>query len=211
MKALLIGLGHPRTGTTSLHALLDMQQFCTITHESFIKLPWVPCDQYFGFTRVHVSRYPGAIVGEVAFYFVNYVLKWAKDPVIKFVCMKRSKEPTMASLQRMFDTFNTNHLIDVTSKHWNPDWTLTSQESLLYRPTFPKYDLCPEDALSQYYDDYYSTVALYEKQLPSTHFRVFDMEKTFNTREGQEELLEDYLALTNPIYSEGIRVYKDFK
>lgn len=210
MKALIIGLGHPRSGTTSLYSLLDMQQFTTITHESFIKLPWVPCSQYFNFVYKNILGYPGAIVGEVAFYFLNYVPWFANHNLIKFVCMKRDKQDTIKSLSRMFDTFGTNHLIDIRSKFWNPDWKIDSQESLLYRNVFPKYDMSVDEAFNKYYDDYYNTVALYEERYPE-HFKVFDMEQTFNTNEGQYELLEEFLKLNNPVYSPEIKVYKDWK
>lgn len=209
-KAMVIGLGHPRSGTTSLYSLLDRQQFLHVTHESFIKLPWVPCAQYFNFTYQNIVAYNSPMVGEVAFYFLNYVPWFARHNFIKFVCMKRDKNKTMASLQKLFNAFETNHLIDVTSKHWNPKWRLDTQEALLYRNAFPKYDLSPEAALNQYYEDYYNTVKILQDKYPD-HFKVFDTETTFNSEEGQKALLVDYLGLESPLYFEGIKVYKDIK
>jgi len=175
-KAMVIGLGHPRSGTTSLYSLLDRQQFLHVTHESFIKLPWVPCAQYFNFTYRNIVAYNAPMVGEVAFYFLNYVPWFARHNFIKFVCMKRDKK----------------------------------QEALLYRNAFPKYDLSPEAALNQYYEDYYNTVKILQDKYPD-HFKVFDTETTFNSEEGQKALLVDYLGLESPLYFEGIKVYKDIK
>lgn len=208
-KGLVIGLGHPRSGTTSLYSLLDMQQFLTVTHETHIRLPWIKCPSYMEYNITRVLEYPSAFVGDVAFYYLNYVKDILKYyPYTKFVCMKRDKEDTINSLQKFHDIFKTNHLVDRTSPHWDPDWIINSEESAMYRPCFPKYNLAPEDALSKFYDEYYERVAELQRTIQPGQFQVFDMNKTMNTEDGQGELLEGYLRLLHPIYSVGIRVFK---
>jgi len=51
-----------------------------------------------------------------------------------------NENKTMASLQKLFNAFETNHLIDVTSKHWNPKWRLA-----LYMPYIYNNEYLSED------------------------------------------------------------------
>jgi hypothetical protein len=211
-KNIVIGLGSGRCGTLSMSVVMNAQYSSCITHEAYIKLPWLPIYEYLELNcKIMTSMHTGFWVGDVAPYYLNYtdrIFQWF--PNAKMVCLKRDKEATIKSLLSCTDYFESNHFTSISSKHWKPTlWNLDREESRTWRQCFPKYDASDYDAAGMYWEEYYKRAEKYEKKYPSG-FKIFDTERTLNTQEGQMEML-DFAGFSSAFCIMNLKIYKGFE
>ena len=195
---MLFGLGTGRCGTESLTALLNSQPELLVTHER-LPAPWVSDKKFLAKLIKYLQAYQAEIVGDVAFYHLNYVpLILDIDNRTKFICLKRNKKETVDSYDRQ-TSFNPknglgerNHWTDRNSKFWIPNkWRLDG----VWDKCYPKFDLDRLDAIAEYWELYYEIANYFEKRFPE-NFRIFMMQELLNEEEMQREMFE-FLEIKN--------------
>jgi len=177
---IVFGLGTGRCGAQSLAVWLNLQDGARVSHA--IHGPAVPweggcraIDEILG----GFSATPGVrLIGDAAPYHLPYVGRiLAANPHVRFVCLKRDREETVASFLRT--TLHTNYWI----AHDGVQWKRTPWDRC-----FPKYQVSDKaEAIGLYWDDYYRRAADLETKHPQA-FRVFPTE-ALNTVEGQHAIL----------------------
>lgn len=175
---IVIGLGTGRCGTVSLANLLNSQPDARVTHEVPPLLPW---DVNLAQMDARLTAYRSSnhqFAGDVAFYYLPYVRHIAAyDRSVRFVCLKRDREETVASYLKK--TGNWNHWYN----HEGNGWELNAWDSC-----FPKFPIENKaDAIRAYWDTYYEEAERLCKEVE--HFRIWDME-ALNTPQGVAEILE---------------------
>jgi glycosyltransferase involved in cell wall biosynthesis len=181
VKPMVFGLGTGRCGTRSLARLLALQEGVAVAHETCL-LPWVFDEPKLLEHLGRIQRYGGRLVGDVAFYYLNYVDQILKRyPDSTFICLKRDKAATVASYLAW--TGNKNHWTRRDSRHWTDQWCPDR-----YDDCYPKFDAGKELALGLYWDHYYSHAEYLQQQYPQ-RFRVFPLTSLADER-GQTEILE---------------------
>ena len=178
---IVFGLGSGRCGTQSLAALLNDQQGARVWHEVLgPAVAWEgghrAVDEVLRRFLLHAEA---KLVGDVASYYLPYVQQiLAACPRVRFVCLKRDREETVASF--LTKTARKNHWMT----HDGTQWKRTPWDTC-----FPKYPASSKaEALGLYWDDYYRRAAELETSLPQG-FRVFSIAE-LNTEEGQHAILE---------------------
>lgn len=181
LPSLIIGLGTGRCGTVSLATLLDAQPNVSVTHESTPLLPWTISLRDLDDKLESLMHRNVRMAGDIAYYYLPYVEHIIlRSPDVKFVCLRRAKEEVVRSY--MVKTEGRNHWM----VHDGNDWTLDPK----WDPTYPKFNATnKESAVSAYWDTYYEEVERLVKSHP-TSVQIFDIEKSLNTAEGVNELLE---------------------
>ena len=104
-KKLVIGLGPGRCGTTSLAKLLDLQPDVSVGHEMFnsprldFSLSYAYHPKLLEKAIQIMSRWPEAILGDVAYYWLHHVTPILEDykSNTKFICLTRDKEDVVES------------------------------------------------------------------------------------------------------------------
>jgi hypothetical protein len=159
-----------------------------------------------------MNTYPGRFVGDVGHFYLNYVPMFIKcAPNVKIPCIKRDRASVIDSHLRVAAVSKTNSFTSKRSRHWDDNkWTLATQQSLIYRPCHPKFDLPLEEAAGAYWDMYYETAQKYQAQYPD-NFRIFETDSCLNTQDGQEELLSNFIGFDNPLFNVGIKTFKEAK
>jgi len=184
-KNIIIGLGTGRCGSMSLAKLLNQQENFIARHESIIS-PW-------NFSEIHYQNNIKSLldtnsenVAEIAFYLLPYTTKILTHyPKTKVVVLKRSKEEVVESYDKKTPTRN----------HWSSHKFLKFYEKRDgWDECYPTYDLTKRDAISQYWEDYYTMCenlyTAYKKNII-----IFDMYNLFSEEEKQNELL-DFLEIS---------------
>ena len=191
----VIGLGPGRCGTTTLAYVLNCQYRACVTHEGGLPLPWYKSEpQMFEMNIGKIINYPGALVGDVALYYLHYIPEiLSVMPDVKFVCLQRDYEDTVRSyLQHQKErhvSFSVNKFPAYNSPY-------------LWHYVRPKYNTNDEEeGLRMYLDEYIEKSETFAKQIPE-QFRVYKMEDVLNDEGSQREMLEwigaiDPLILTN--------------
>ena len=199
---IVLGIGTGRCGTQSLMTFLNLQKINTF-HESVL-LPWVFDSVSLNFlltklTKVSTVDYPD--VGDVNFSLLNYIeplLKnifaenvetgqeylFSANADVRVVCLRRDKAETVKSWMNNQKNFN----------FWsNPEHEYFAQglylKSDIIGAAFPKYDLCKEAALANFWDDYYSKAAHLERSYPDS-LKIFDMSELFSDISVQKIFLD---------------------
>jgi len=186
----VFGLGTGRCGTKSLADLLDAQPGVSVSHECGGRiLPWDLDGVGLDAVLKILNTFPGAVKGDVAFYYLNYVESiLQRYPDARFVCLKRDKVGCVASLVAKHDSLGINPLQPGVC------------EPSVWDRTMP--DIDPDlDRLSsvcRYYDDYYSAAGLLVEKYPDS-FRIFDTE-ALNTEHGVRDILDFCgVKIQNPV------------
>ena len=209
-RKIIMGLGTGRCGTMSLAAILDAQFQYNISHEMYWRLPWIPIRNYLDMVmKCIVTQYPGVVIGDVGFYYLNYVemiLEWADTT--KFVCLKRERDGVIDSNTRCGKSLGANHFTSTKSKHWDSSIDLNRVESRVYRTCFPKFDAPREEAIGMYWDEYYRRAEIWQNKYPD-NFKIFDMNATLNTLEGQKAVLK-FCGMERGFLLTDTRIYKAF-
>lgn len=144
------------------------------------------------------------LIGDIAYYYLMYVEDiLALDNQVRFVCIKRPKDPTVASWMQKSriprwrslriadrvkaaiirapyqDSYNFWQEHDGTEYAVNPTWD----------HTFPKFEATSKrEAVEKYWEFYYETAYEMEKNFPR-NFRVFDI-ADMSHAEGIVKILE---------------------
>lgn len=185
MKRFVIGLGSGRCGTVSLRELLKYQGF-NATHEMEL-MPWVQnymlCDQVIH----NILSREDDLVADIGYYYLPYVerILGQRLNMVKFVCLKRDQIEVIRSFI-VFSRYNywSSPYVDREKTSWDETF-----------PTYPNTSKCT--AISMYYDEYYKKAEAFQRRSPD-NFRIFDMNETFNTEEGQNKLF-DFLDIEGTI------------
>ncbi len=197
-RKIIIGLGSGRSGTQSLAHLLNLQPNSKVWHEKEQwRIPWVKGEKKVKHQLMvfqFLSHFYD-ITGDIAFYYLPYVpLIREAIPEVKFICMKREKEATVNSYIKWVGRLNFCPWINHDGRHWNFNH---------WDQCYPKYNVPTiEEAVSLYYDEYYSIAEKYEQKYPS-QFKIFGIE-ALNTEAGQQKIF-DFLEINSPIFRVGIK------
>jgi hypothetical protein len=135
----LIGLGPPRSGTTSLAALLDGCDGAHVTHEAAPCLPWDVGPKHIGRALGFLeARTEAPVVGDVGYYWLPYVMTvWRHlAPQVRFVALLREPEAWHESFAGRI----------------NP--SVLSDNQTQSRSQFPCYDGTPREQRGKYYITY---------------------------------------------------------
>ncbi len=119
------------------------------------------------------------MVGDVALYYLPYVQEiLSRFPSAKFVVLQRARVETIRSYVSWVP--QCNHWM----RHDGSEWNLNNWDSC-----YPKYEAeSREEALGQFWDDYYGTVELLCKKY-SDAIRLFRMEE-LNSSAGVRRILD---------------------
>lgn len=200
-KKFVFGLGSGRCGTGTFAKLMQ-NNGANISHEAFL-LPWV-VDRDDGFKSIAYMYYrPGNFVCDSSFAWVNYVdmvRKYTPNP--KMVCLKRDKAEVVNSWMQYKNPVN--WWTSPTSKHWGADSRFDARMRL-----FPKYDLPKEDAIAEYWEEYYRIAEYWQSKYPDM-FKIYLMEYVLNTEEGQREMFE-FVGIENPEIALNLEYHKQLK
>ena len=178
-KRLIFGLGTGRCGTVSLQKFLNFQKNTKISHEAIVS-PWVFNQHYLDQLVNHIQQYAALYVGDVAFYYLNYVEQILKIyPDAKFICLQRNKQETVKSYLAW--TSDKQHWTHRNSKQWKPG------KEDKYDDSYPKYMMPKQEAINAYWDDYYRHAYYLQRQYPQ-NFKTYSTDQ-LNSREGQIEIL----------------------
>ncbi|MBI1374559.1 MAG: hypothetical protein GC159_17720 [Phycisphaera sp.] len=170
---LVIGIGTGRCGTLSLATLLSAQLDVHVGHESRPLLPWNPKDAtediVARFETLQKRHQRARLVGDVAFYYLNYVpILLEHFPDVKVVCLRRSLEGTIESYDRWVSQHHGDNV-----DNWRQDRQgLQSNE---WTPCYPKFPVSNRrDGIRAYWKTYYQTVEQLAQAYPGA-IRVFEM------------------------------------
>ena len=188
MNKFFIGLGTGRCGTKSLSKLLELQginlkhEFDTQPNEG-LPLPW---DKNINELRNRLdSLINNGLDGDIGFYYLPYVDDIINIiPNVKFIVLKRDRLSTINSYIKWVG--NRNHWM----VHDGSMWTIDPKWDRAY----PKYQSnIIEDAVGEYYDNYYAICEDYEKKIKN--FKIFKTED-LNDSEKVKDILE-FLGVDN--------------
>lgn len=203
MIAIVLGTG--RCGTKSMVDLLDAQGGWQAVHELRPLLPWAVD---LGLLESRVSLWNSKDnFCEAGFYFLPYtsaiIQRLENKTPVRFICLRRNLTLTVTSYLRKTDERPDepprNHWVDhEKDDRWRPDPRWDNQY-----PTYKPGMEARGDYIRKYYWDYYDRAYVLNSDYPQ--FRVFDMEHALNTKQGQEEVLVDFLGISEPVYSVGIK------
>lgn len=135
-----------------------------------------------------------ATIGEIGFYYLSYVEQIiAKNPDVRFPCMRRDKTETIRSYVNKMQATKYKESVDSLSgqvryrNHWvshsGEKWVLDDKWDKCY----PKFDANTlEDALSMYWDSYYAEAERLSAKYKQV--QIFDLD-TLNDPCGQKQIL----------------------
>ena len=181
-KKFIIGIGTGRCGTMSLARFLSQCKGVFVDHErreGGWVLPWEFNRKLADGKIEMLKKLYGEIVGDVAFYYLNYIRYFfEKLPNLKVIVMKRDREETILSYLKK--TEGRNHWIENPEKYgWRVDST--------WDKAYPKFETKDKkEAIGKYWDLYYQKVELLKKEFPEKILEV-NLED-FNKKETQDEI-----------------------
>ena len=190
-RKIIIGLGSGRSGTASLAFFLDSQSDSYVVHESSFGLPglfkytvgnylpWETNERAFNnwYNKLQSYSRSHQYYGDVCSSLIQYVPQiLALNPDVVFVCLKRDKKKVVNSFKKI--TFGVNHWKKTTLNKYFDYWY----------DMYPKYlDDSKDDAVSKYWDQYYSLAESYQSSY--VNFRIFSIED-LNSESGRDAILE---------------------
>lgn len=188
MRRLVCGLGTGRCATASLARLLAAQHGWRATHEHKPVLSWNPADEPRPERHFDDPCYP--LRADVGFYYLPHVRRLAElyGEAIRFVCLRREREATVASFLR----------------YGEPQW-FTADDPHWGR-AFPTHaELSFREALVRYWDAYYAESERLAADL-GDRFRIFELEQ-LNHEAGVREILS-FARVEDPQVHIGIHVHR---
>jgi hypothetical protein len=146
------------------------------------------------------------IVGDIGFYYLPYVeYIMEMDSNVRFPVLQRDRSETIKSFRKKLEVpqpiWRRKRLVDwidrsLTGKqvyksrnHWAPKNDNRWQRDSKWDKCFPTFEQKPhlEDAIAEWYDQYYNEVWRLEKKFPD-NVKRFDMSQ-LNTPKGQESII----------------------
>lgn len=190
---IILGIGTGRCGTQALATFLNLQKI-SVQHEGSI-LPWAFDTDHLKILQTNLSKlstvdYPD--VGDINFSLLNYIepliqqLHQESSPhnALRVICLKRDKAETVKSWM----TNQKNYNFWSVKEHSSFTLGLYLRNDTLEN-SFPKYDLDKENALMQFWDDYYAETSRLEKLYPD-FIKTFDMKTLLSEPAVQEDMLD---------------------
>jgi len=163
----VLGVGSGRCGTGTLAELLDKQPGICCSHESCF-IPWDKdlIAYYQALIRL-VNKATEPIIGNVAFYWKNYLSEVFRDLVDpKIIVLKRKRQEVIESFSALY------HGISHWSSREKDNWHGGDIGMQILSAMFPKYDLSKEEAIGQYWDDYYADMDFWMDKFPDNMILV---------------------------------------
>lgn len=185
---IVIGMGTGRCGTHTLAQLLNSQPNCTATHEAAPLLPWAHQNRDFviseRFRRMR-NKSANDVLGDVASFYLPYVAAAiAAEPEIRVICLKRDRREVVESFCKWIDKVH-----PLPTNHWSKKLEKGWYREPLWSTIFPRYDISGrEEAVGQYWDEYYREVERLIEQYPA-QIAVFETERVLNEESTQREML----------------------
>lgn len=163
----ILGVGSGRTGTGSLAELLDKQPGVSCTHEGLF-IPWEKdLIAYYQALIKLVNNATEPIIGNVAFYWKNYLSEVFRDLVDpKIIVLKRKRQEVIESFSALY--YGKNHW----SSREEDNWDGRDPGMQILSAMFPKYDLSKEEAIGQYWDEYYADMDFWMDKFPDNMMLV---------------------------------------
>lgn len=205
-KKFVFGMGCGCCGTASLALLLNSQPNALVSHEMHPILPWILDEgtMQYKYGQLDHQSHLFDLVGDVGTYYLSYIgflMKSLNEVEVlaegydfKFVIMKRNKKDVVKSFMKKFKRQRNNPL----QNHDDP--TLKVDE---WDNAFPKYNgVSLEDAVNQYYDDYYKAASIFVTSHPD-NVRMFDID-SLNTEAGVKSIL-DFVGVENQVVMTGVK------
>lgn len=156
MTRLIVGLGTGRSGTHSLAALLGRQPNTEARHQPPPCLPWHVDYGWYGLTREMVAGIDSPVVALVGWYYLPYVDLLLRDFDARFVCLRRDREETVCSIDRLTAEFD----------HWS-NRSPSDSANTRWRNLFPSYDVDDKRvAIGLYWDEYHRRAEAQAAQHP---------------------------------------------
>lgn len=161
-KRVVIGLGTGRCGTHSLDGLLSCQPGTTSLHQPKPCLPWQTDYGWYRGVVDLVASIDSPVVALVSWFYLNYTECLIRDFDARLVCLRRDRDETVASIDRLTPQFD----------HWS-NQPVTASATPEFRDLFPKYDVSDKRAaLGCYWDEYYAIAERLERAHPK-NFGIF--------------------------------------
>lgn len=194
-KTYIFGIGTGRCGTQSLARFLSMQEGVMVYHELIDPyslqtygdhtLPWLPDLDKLKLKLKYLDELDYPIVGDVAFYYLNYIPYLQQMRNIKVIAIERDKEKVVKSFH--FLALGVNHWASPLMDQWQEG---INSFDYIWHKTWPDLDhiKSKQEALSTYYDLYVLRTRSLQLELGPRMLTISLDE--FNTREGQDKILE---------------------
>lgn len=178
---LIVGIGTGRCGTLSLAKLLNLQSFCTVSHEMRPLLSWdsVSDDAVIArFMAMQKFASPTPFFGDVAFFNLNYIPVLMKAfPDMKVIYLTRPRQEVIASYLKVMHEWP--KLNNVYPDHWTTD--LKNRYVTDYDDCFPSYSAGSlEERIGKYVDEYGQIANNFIQQYPDSIYST-DMVTLFDT------------------------------
>ncbi len=143
------------------------------------------------------------LLGDIAYYYLNYVDDILQAvPSVRFVCIKRDREQTVASwlnktsIRRWRSLWLADRLKSLITRtpfyreynHWQEHDGSTFKPDPVWDSCFPKIEAASkEEAIRMYWDQYYRQAEELAARLPQS-FRIFDI-SDLSDEQGQLDIL----------------------
>lgn len=184
MIQFIIGIGSGRSGTGSLAKLLNKQPGIWCSHEGEF-MPWEKdLVAYYQSLMSLIGKATEVKIGNVAFYWKNYlseIFRDLNDP--KVIVLKRKKQEVVESFASMYHKKNFWSVVD------GENWEGRNPKVTPLGVMWPKYDLSKKEAIGQYWEDYYRDLDFWMEKFPR-NMMLIDMYDLFNKQETQRQILE---------------------
>lgn len=163
------------------------------------------------------------LLGDIAYYYLSYVEEiLAVSPGVRFVCIKRDREQTVASwlkksqirrwrslwLADRFKALLTRTPFYTEYNHWQEHDGSRWKQDAVWDSCFPKFEAdTKEEAIRQYWDSYYHEAARLEAAHPDS-FRIFAI-GDLSTPAGQQGILS-FIGLDpqRMVYGEEVHLHQ---
>lgn len=196
MRQVILGLGTGRCGTASLTALLDFQDESRVTHEG-CPVPWDVNEKKAVMHLVRMLAHDEKYIGDVGYYWLNYVPFIIPFIDVRFICMYRPIAEVVGSYMKEY-AHTRNLMVKESSEHYFPG------DPDDFPAYMPRFDLPMKEAIEAYCDGYYDLSKQWEQMYP-TNFRIFDIDN-LNTMAGVQSILR-FAGFENIIPKVGIRLH----
>lgn len=157
---LVLGIGTGRSGSTSLVRFLERHPSSFVSHERPPRLKWsntsvTRLNVHLSYMRILAGEF--GLVADVAHWWLPYLEQvFDTFPDAKVVGLKRRREETIASFERIKGTLN--HWTTRYGKRW---------ERNAWDECYPSYDTDDRpDAIGRYWDEYYLAVDRWAERYP---------------------------------------------
>ena len=171
---IILGCGTGRCGTMSLAKLLNGCKESNIEHERGTVLPWIIDSKKWISVYKEINKLEGKYVGNVSFFYLNYIKKAIEDLGAKVVILKRDKKKVVESFIDRGGGYN--HFTQNKNTH-------------KFDICFPKYEgLETRKAYEKYWIEYNKIAKELQEKYPE-NIKIFSVDK-LNSKKGQDSIFD---------------------